>query len=73
MFRALKDRGDFGLLLPDDTLCNNRLKRPVIAVNARWKPDCDPKAVVAALRCAAPASNELVPSARNNRGMCSKY
>jgi len=35
MFRLLEDRGDFGLLLPNDAFCDHRLKRPIFAVNAR--------------------------------------
>jgi hypothetical protein len=36
MFRPLEDSGDFGLLFPNHASGNNRLKRPIIAVNARW-------------------------------------
>jgi hypothetical protein len=51
MFRPLEDGGDFGLPLPSDAFRNNRLERPVIAVNTRWEPNCDANAVVGALRC----------------------
>jgi hypothetical protein len=45
MFRSLEDGGDFGLLCSNHASDNNRLKRPIIAVNTRWEPECDPKAV----------------------------
>ena len=51
MFRSLENRGDFGLLLPDYTSCNNRRERPIIAMNTRWEPERDPEVVVGALRC----------------------
>jgi len=51
VFGPLEDRGDFGLLLPTDASRNNRLEHPIIAVNTRWEPDRDPKAVTGALRC----------------------
>ena len=51
MFRLLEDGGNFGLLLSTDAFCNNRLKGPIIAVNTRWEPKRDPKAVDGALRC----------------------
>jgi hypothetical protein len=71
MFRSLEDGGDFDLLLLNHAVGNNRLERPVIAINTRWEAERDAKAVLE--RCAAPASNELVPRARNNRGMCMRY
>jgi hypothetical protein len=51
MFRLLEDGGDFGLLFPNHAFCNNRLKRLIVAVNTRWEPKRDPKAVDGALRC----------------------
>jgi hypothetical protein len=51
MFRLLENGGDFGLLFPNHASCNNRLERPIVAVNPRWKPKRDPKAVDGALRC----------------------
>jgi hypothetical protein len=51
IFRPLEDSGDLGLLLPSSAFCNNRLERPIIAVNTRWKPERDAKAVLGALRC----------------------
>jgi hypothetical protein len=51
MFRSLENGGNFGSLSRDHAFCNNRLERPVIAVNTWWEPERDPKAVVGALRC----------------------
>jgi hypothetical protein len=51
MLRSLEDGGDVGLLFLNDASANNRLKRPVIAMNARWEPERDPMAVVSTLRC----------------------
>jgi len=51
MLRPPEDGGDFGLLFPTRALCNNRLKRRIIAVNTWWEPKCDPKAFVGALCC----------------------
>ena len=51
MFRPLEDVGNFGLLFPNHGSCNNRLKRPIIAMNTRRQPERDPKPVVGALRC----------------------
>jgi len=50
MFRSLEDGGDFGLLLLNHAVGNNRLERPVVAMNTRWEPKRDAKAVVGALR-----------------------
>ena len=50
MFRLLEDGCDFGLLFPDHASCNDRLERLIIAVNTRGEPECDPQAVVGALR-----------------------
>jgi hypothetical protein len=36
MFRSLENGGNFGLLSCDHAFCNNRLERPVIAVNTWW-------------------------------------
>jgi hypothetical protein len=49
MFRSFEDGGDFGLLFSNHASGNNRLKRSIIAVNTRWEPERDPKAVVGAL------------------------
>ena len=51
MLRLLEDGGDFGLPFADHASLNNRLKRLIIAMNTRWESDCDPKAVIGALRC----------------------
>jgi hypothetical protein len=51
MFGPLDDGADLGLLLTSNAFCDNRLKRAVIAVNARWKPKRDAGAVAGALRC----------------------
>jgi len=51
MLRLLEDGGDFDLLFPDYAFGNDRLKRPIIAMNTRWEPKRDPKPVVGALRC----------------------
>ena len=71
MFGSLENRGDLGLLFADDAFCNNRLERRIIAVNTRWQPERDPNP--SSVRCAAPAANELLPRARNSRGMCNRY
>jgi hypothetical protein len=47
MPRLLEDSGDFGLLFPSDACRNNRLKRPIVAVNTRREPECHPKGVAA--------------------------
>jgi hypothetical protein len=51
MFRPREGGARIGLLLRSNAFCNNRLKRPIIAVNTRWKPERDAKAVAGALRC----------------------
>ena len=51
MSRLFEDGSDFGLLFPSHACCNNRLKRPIVAVNTRREPKCDSKAVGGALRC----------------------
>jgi len=50
-FRPRECGAHIGLFLRSNAFCNNRLKRPIIAVNTGWEPDRDPKAVVGALRC----------------------
>jgi len=42
MFRALEDRGDFGLLLLSDVFGDHRLERPIFPVNAWRQPKRDP-------------------------------
>jgi hypothetical protein len=51
VFGPLEDGADLGFLLTSNAFSNNRLKRAVIAMNARWKPKRDAKAVAGALRC----------------------
>ena len=51
MFRPLEDGAHIDLLFGGDAFCNNRLERPIIAVNARWKPERDAKTITGALRC----------------------
>jgi hypothetical protein len=51
IFRSFENGGDFCLLFPNDAFRNNRLERPVIAVNPWWEPNRDPNAVLGALRC----------------------
>jgi len=50
-FRPRECGAHIGLLLRSNAFCNNRLKRPIIAMNTQWKPERDAKAVVGALRC----------------------
>ena len=50
MFRPLEERGDFGLLLRNDAFCDDRLKRPIFAVNTRRQPKRDPEAIAEAIR-----------------------
>ena len=52
MFGPVEDGAHVGLLLFKDAFQNDRLKRPVINGNTRWKPESDAKAVAGALRCA---------------------
>lgn len=49
MFRPPERGAHVGLLLLGNAFCNNRFERPIIAVNARWKPERDAKTVAAAL------------------------
>ena len=51
MFRPLEDDAHVALLLPGNAFRNDRLKRPIVAVNTRRKPERDAKAVARALRC----------------------
>src|SRR5258706_5720087 len=51
MLGSLKDPADFGLLLARNAFCHHRLKRALVAVNARRKPKRDAEAVGGALRC----------------------
>jgi len=52
MFRPLEGGAYVGLLLRGDAFCNNCLNPPIIAVNARWKPERNPKSIARASRCA---------------------
>jgi hypothetical protein len=51
MFRLFKDCAYVGLLLASNAFCNNRLKRLIIAVNTRWKPERYARAIGDPLRC----------------------
>jgi hypothetical protein len=51
IFRSLENGRDFGLFFRHDAFSNDRLQRCIIAVNTGWKPDCESKAVLGALRC----------------------
>ena len=53
MFRPLEYGGYFGLLLLNDASCDQLLERLIIAVNSRREPECNPEAVVGALRAAS--------------------
>jgi hypothetical protein len=53
MFRPREGGAYIGLLLRSNAFCNNRLKRPVIAGNARWKPERHAEAIAGALRCSS--------------------
>ena len=49
-FRPRECGAHIGLFLRSNAFCNNRLKRPIIAVNTRWKPERDAKPIARALR-----------------------
>jgi hypothetical protein len=51
MFGPLEDAADLGLFLTSNAFCDNRLKRAILGVNARWKPKRNAEAVGGALRC----------------------
>jgi len=50
IFRPLKGSAHVGLLLSGDAFCNDSLKRLIIGVNTRWKPERDAEAVAGAVR-----------------------
>ena len=52
-FLTTRYGGYFGLLLLNDASCDQLLERLIIAVNSRREPECNPEAVVGALRAAS--------------------
>jgi hypothetical protein len=61
MFQPLEHSSDFSLFFLDHAPGNDRRKWPIIAMNIWGSQSATPRQSV--VRRAAPASNELVPSA----------
>ena len=68
MLGHLEDAADLGLLLAGNAFCKNRFERTIVTTYPGGSQSATPWPSL--VYCAAPASNELVPRARNSRGMC---
>ena len=71
MLGHLEDRADISLQISSHAVCDDRFNKCSVAVHSRGNQIANPSRL--AERCAAPASNEPAPSARNSRGMCRRY